>query len=84
MPFRFAANDDLGNEVIFWANSKYSLTLFCRPIQFEFAKETTEKTKSTQANIENQIVNLTPTLISSNVTIGHKLIMSMINGKVNI
>lgn len=69
-----------GNVVI-WNNPNPSSTSYCRPIKFQFAKETTEFVKQEQAAMEEEIRNLT---ISScgNLEVTHELHMTMIDGKV--
>ncbi|KAL4126307.1 hypothetical protein QTP88_010529 [Uroleucon formosanum] len=68
-----------------WQNPTPSSTRFCRPIKFMLKKETKENTLLEVADIEKQIKNL----IATNLTIGdkelqinHKLIFSMVDGKV--
>jgi len=69
-----------------WENPRYSSTRFCRPIMFEYIKETKESTRRLVDHIENQIKTLIPTTITINnsaeIQIEHTLIFSMIDGKV--
>lgn len=77
-------NDDA--EVI-WFNEGYSSPLFCRPISLEFAKETSEITRQREAEITSEINNLIEFKSSQNdktISINHKMILSMVNGKVCI
>ncbi|KAL4104078.1 hypothetical protein QTP88_019391 [Uroleucon formosanum] len=66
---------------VFWENDRPSSTDFCRPIKFEFVKETTNTIITEINKIESEIINLVPSLCQ-NVEIEHKLVMTMIDGKV--
>lgn len=68
-----------------WKNTRPSSTRYCRPIQFEFAKETREKTIEIVQQMEEKIKNLLPSTIliyGKNIKIVHKLVFTMIDGKV--
>lgn len=70
---------------IVWTNPRPSSTNLCRPISFEFCKETKEKIKCTSANINMQYNNLNDTVIEAygkSITISHELFETMIDGKV--
>lgn len=61
---------------IIWENPMPSSTTLCRPLRFEFAKETVEYTKKQYNDIENEIKNLVPTNIvinDNNFQIFHSL-----------
>lgn len=63
-----------------------SSTRFCRPIKFLFKKENAENTREEVTKIESQIEKLNATDIihnNSNLKVKHKLIFSMVDGKVN-
>ncbi len=81
VPLRINLEEDYGKKIV-WDNEKYSSRRFCRPLQFQFAKETPEKTKATVESIQTEILNLMPTPITSDITIEYNLILSMIKGKV--
>jgi hypothetical protein len=49
-----------GDKVIIWQNPRPSSTRFCRPIRFQFKKETTELTVQEPTDIEEQISRLIP------------------------
>lgn len=73
------------NKKVIWQNPRPSSTRYCRPIKFEFKKETKETIKQEYEYINNQIKNLQPTKININgeeIVINHKLILTMIDGKV--
>ena len=72
-------------KTIIWQNPRPSSTRYCRPVRFQFKKETAEVTKEEAAHIENQIAKLLPTqaTVSENVvSISHKLLLTMVDGKV--
>lgn len=74
------------NKFIIWKNPRTSSTRFCRPIKFLLKKETAENTREEVNNVETQIDNLnTIDLIYNyvNLKVEHKLIFSMVDGKVN-
>ncbi len=81
MPLHVNLEEDDGEKIV-WDNEKYSSTRFYRPLPFQFAKETPEKMKATVVSIQTEILNLMPTPITSDITIEHNVILSMINGKV--
>lgn len=85
-PLQLSCQNEEGQEIILWINLRYSSTRFCRPVQFEFTKETAEKTVNTVKNIEDQIKRLHNTCISDEfgkqIYIKHTLILSMVDGKV--
>ncbi|KAE8740590.1 hypothetical protein FOCC_FOCC013890 [Frankliniella occidentalis] len=59
----------------------------CRPIQLQFRKETKPVIKVIHKNVQSQIKNLVPVEItlpnSSSLTLRHKAVLSMIDGKIN-
>lgn len=61
-----------------------SSTRFCRPIKFDYKKESAELTRTEVALIQDQIDELNPTSISMNnqIKIHHELLFTMIDGKV--
>lgn len=70
---------------IIWENPRPSSTRFCRPIKYLFKKETKESTKEEVEDIEMQIDKLLATNVTHNginLNIQHKLIFSMVDGKV--
>lgn len=75
---------DEGNNII-WQNPRPSSTIFCRPIKFIFAKETTELTKIETNKVLEQINNLEATSCDfggSKISVKHKLLLTMTDGKV--
>lgn len=73
-----------GNNII-WQNPRPSSTMFCRPIKFLFAKETTELTKIETNKVLEQINDLEATfcdLGGSEISVKHKLLLTMTDGKV--
>ena len=78
-------NNRNNEKLIFWQNPKVSSTKYCRPIHFQFKKETKQTTKEEVKHIQAQIQNLQPShVIVGNVelAIKHKLILTMVDQKV--
>lgn len=68
-----------------WINKTPASTKFCRPIKFEFKKETKETIKGEVDAVREQIKSLQPNQIVINgqtVIINYKLMLTMIDGKV--
>lgn len=73
------------DKIIVWQNPRPSSTRFCRPIRFQFQKETTQLSLAEMRHVEEQIEKLQPTtykLQDHDISIKHVCIMSMIDGKV--
>lgn len=73
------------NGKILFQNPVPSSTKYCRPIRFQFLKETTDISKNEQQYITDQIDDLLPTnveLYNREIMIKHKLILTMIDGKI--
>lgn len=78
-------NSILLENVIVWSNCRPSSTRYCRPIKFEYAKETDLYIKNQVAYIQNQIQDLLPSNIiihGINYKVNHKLVLTMVDGKV--
>lgn len=70
---------------ILWQNPRSSSTRYCRPITFEFTKETKEAIIEQRKTIQQQIDSLKATTIvvnHKNVQAMHKLELTMVDGKV--
>lgn len=68
-----------------WTNSTPGSKIFCRPISFEYTKETKDKTKELVNSIKNEINNLEKITIERNgcyVNVSFQLQLTMIDGKV--
>lgn len=76
VPLRLQTED-----IILWENPKPCSTMLCRPVKFEFVKETTDHIKSEQSKMENDIRNLLPSQYAG-YSIHYDLHMTMIDGKV--
>lgn len=70
--------------IILWKNSRPSSVRFCRPVHFQFIKETKEVIKTEREYIERQISQLTPLMITNpvKVTVKYRLTLTMADGKV--
>lgn len=70
---------------VLWNNPRPSSTKYCRPIKFEYEKETKEKTQDEVSSIKEEIKNLLPTKIETNngtYLIGVDMHVTMVDGKV--
>lgn len=70
---------------IIWKNPRPSSTRFCRPIRFQFAKETKEISVQEEEHFKNAIDNLNPTLVNidnRSFKVSHSLQLTMVDGKV--
>lgn len=76
---------DMVTEDIVWKNPRPSSTRYCRPIRFQFKKETSTISKEEETYVKNQINNLQPTNIivaGKSISIKHELQLTMVDGKV--
>jgi len=83
VPLRWRNKDNKG--LIYWQNSRPSSTRFCRPIRFEFEKESDDVTKTENARMERAIERLVETQIEAGgkvFKVEHVLILTMVDGKV--
>lgn len=70
------------SDVVIWHNERSSSTRFCRPIKFEFKRETTEVIKEEVEEIESQIRSIIPSKCDNGITVNHTMVMTMVDGKV--
>lgn len=85
VPLQLYAEQPGNDKIIVWQNPRPSSTRFCRPVRFQFKKETKELTIQETAYIETQISKLRPTtdmLGNEKIAVSHVCVMTMINGKV--
>lgn len=83
--FTFVPLRLLNGETVLWQNPRPSSTMYCHPIKFSFAKETTEFTVSETNKVFEEIKELLPTLCTfegSQISVKHDLVFTMIDGKV--
>lgn len=70
---------------VIWVNISPSSTRFCRPVKFLFTTENTDIIKTKINDMNSQIEHLRPTQCiynQKNIAVKHKLIMTMVDGKV--
>lgn len=82
VPVRMVEECDL--KVVHWQNNRSGSPRYCRPIKFTFAGECKERTVEEVRVIKEQIKELENTVISIGMkrfSVGHKLFLSMIDGK---
>lgn len=76
--------DESGN--IIWQNPRPSSTMYCRPIKFMFAKESTDITVFETNKLLKDISELLPTICcvdgASEISVKHELVLTMVDGKV--
>lgn len=73
---------EVENNTFLWKNPRHSSTRYCRPIRFQWIKETEELSKEEKAYMENQINELKPYLLKG-YKVYYKMILTMIDGKVS-
>lgn len=67
---------------VLWQNPTPSSPRYCRPIRLRFVKETIDVTKEEIDYITSQIEALSTTNIDGKVSIKHKMLFTMVDGKV--
>lgn len=85
VPIQLSGQVHIANKIILWHNPRVSSTRYCRPIRFEYVKETKEVTKAEIGRMETEIKALQPTKVSvgnHTFNITHNLVMTMIDGKI--
>lgn len=82
----YTIKNDTAEQVPIWKNPRPSSTRYCRPIHLQFVSETPATIRNEITSTENEIASLKLTEIcldEKDVTIQHKLVLSMIDGKVS-
>lgn len=84
VPLQLQTASQEGHPIILWRNPRPSSVRFCRPIHFQFVKETKEIIKIERENIEAQISQLIPLTITNpvKITVKYRLTLTMADGKV--
>lgn len=67
---------------ILWQNPKPSSPRYCRPMRIRFVKETNDITNEEINYIKGQVTALSSTEIDNNISIKHKMLFTMVDGKV--
>lgn len=83
VPIKLVSNKN--QDQILWQNPRTSSTRFCRPVRFQFTKETTELSVTEKEHIEAQIRTLSSTKLNIygiDIEILHTLLFTMVDGKV--
>lgn len=73
------------SSLVCWKNSRPSSTRLCRPIKFEFVKETAIVINEEVKRVEDEIANLVNTVVEVHnkiFSISHTLLLTMIDGKI--
>lgn len=87
VPLRLVSTGSTSEDtMLLWKNPRPSSTRYCRPIRFQFIKETKETSVNEQAYLQDKIDKLTPTIIKygedKEIIINHCLQLTMVDGKV--
>lgn len=72
-------------ELVVWTNEKPSSTRFCRPISFEFAKETKETVTNFVKKVQTEIATLQPYILEDQdriISINYEMHLTMVDGKI--
>ena len=75
---------DCNEKITLWENPRPATTNFCRPIKFEYTKETKEKVRETFKEMKSQLNHLQVThLTIDNISykVRHQIISTMLDGK---
>lgn len=83
VPLQLVVNNE--NNVIIWQNPRTSSPRFCRPIKLQFVQENIGIINKEVRLTEEKITSLKPTFFfmnGKNIKVMHKLIFTMIDGKV--
>jgi hypothetical protein len=93
VPLRLSKRNDLheastssDHSIDIWKNDVPSSTKYCRPIKFEFKKETHEVITEEVEKIRTQIQNLQPKLFQLyefEIEINYQMFLTMVDGKVS-
>lgn len=68
---------------IYWKNSHPFSTSLCRPVELRYKKETAELSKSIEEALKNEIDALNNVEVE-NISVRFNMLLTMIDGKVNI
>lgn len=84
VPLQVVNNSD--NKIL-WKNPRPSSTRYCRPIRFQFVKESSTVSKNEESYFKEKIASLCPTTFSFNdrnriFKIQHTLQLTMVDGKI--
>lgn len=77
--------DEAHNTKIIWKNPRPSSTRYCRPIRFQFKKESVQVSIDEEKYFKEKIANLIPTKFTTDqktIYIEHILQLTMVDGKV--
>jgi hypothetical protein len=82
VPLQLRSQDE--NTFVLWTNPHPSSVRYCRPLRFQFLKETTAVIKSEEKYVTSQINQLMPLKLTepSEITIHFNLMLTMADGKV--
>ena len=87
VPLQLKIETSTAENLIIWKNPRPSSTRYCRPIRFQFIKETTELSVREERYFKEKIRNLIPTQVFINdreYLVKHLLQLTMVDGKVSV
>lgn len=76
---KLVSSNDKSN--VIWENPRLSSPFYCRPVNFQFITESKVKNDAWQS-LKDDINLLSETEISKSTSIKHKLLLTMIDGKI--
>lgn len=85
VPLRLVSTSTTSEETILWKNPRPSSTRYCRPIRFQFAKETKDLAVQEEQYFKEKINNLKPTIYKlqdREFQVNHSLQFTMVDGKI--
>lgn len=86
VPLRLVSTDTSSEETILWKNPRPSSTRYCRPVRFQFIKETKDSTINELNYFQEKIDKLVPTKLSygdnKEINVNHILQLTMVDGKI--
>lgn len=80
VPLKLCMLNDQTN--VIWENPRPSSTIYCRPVSFQFIKESRDIIQNAWQSLEDAISLLNLTEIDTNTSIKHTVLVTMIDGKI--
>lgn len=83
VPLKITLSEDESREI--WKNDRPSSTRYCRPLKFQFKKETPALILEEKQRVEEEIRSLQETVVHFGeyaISVSHRLYFTMIDGKV--
>lgn len=87
VPLQLKSRSSAGEDKIVWKNPRPCSTRYCRPIRFQFIKESIEDSIQEEQYFKEKIAKLTPTQVfidNVEYNVEHALQLTMVDGKVKL